>query len=111
MPQLLHQSVPRVHEWFHRVAWIGIVLGTLIWGYGDLVFTFSRENVELSRVGEQFMPVALARSDVDSLELVERYLLAEPVVELDGAGRLVPGDPGRDLEVAPVAQVLGDLGQ
>ena len=39
VPQLLHQTVPRVHKWFHRAAWIGIVGGTLIWGYGDLVFT------------------------------------------------------------------------
>ena len=37
-PQLLHHSVPRVHEWFHRAAWTGVVAGTLIWGYGDLLF-------------------------------------------------------------------------
>ena len=43
LPQLLHQTVPRVHEWFHRAAWIGIVVGTLIWGYGDLVFRSSEK--------------------------------------------------------------------
>lgn len=38
VPQLLHHPVPRAHEWFHRAAWIGVVAGTLIWGYGDLLF-------------------------------------------------------------------------
>ena len=47
---------------------------------------------------------------MDALDLVERDLLVQPVVELGGAGGLVPRDPGRDLEVAAVSQVLGDPG-
>ncbi len=50
------------------------------------------------------------RSNVDALDLVERDLLGQPVVELRGSGRGVPRDPGRHLEVASVAQVLGDPG-
>ena len=50
---------------------------------------------------------APVRSDVDALDLVERDLLIQPVVELGGAGGLVPRDPGGDLEVAAVSQVLG----
>ena len=38
LPSLTYQQVPRVHEWFHRLAWFGIVVGTLIWGHGDLPF-------------------------------------------------------------------------
>ena len=50
------------------------------------------------------------RSDVDALDLVERDLLVQPVVELRGASGLVPGDPGGDLEVTAVSQVLRDPG-
>ena len=50
------------------------------------------------------------RLDVNPLDLVERDLLTETIVELGGAGGLVPGDPGRDLEVATVSKVLGDPG-
>ena len=54
------------------------------------------------------MGYAPMRSDVNPLDLVERDLLAQAVVELRGAGGLVPGDPGRNLEVTAVPQVLGD---
>ena len=54
--------------------------------------------------------VTPGRSDVDTLDFVERDFLAEAVVELGGTGGLVPGDPGRDLEVAAVSKVLGDPG-
>ena len=49
-------------------------------------------------------------SDVDALDLVERDLFLQPIVELGGAGGLVPRDPGRNLEVAAVSKVLGDPG-
>ena len=49
-------------------------------------------------------------SNMDPLDLIERDLLTEAVVELRGAGGLVPRDPGRDLEVATVTKVLGDPG-
>ena len=48
-------------------------------------------------------PRAPIRSDVNALDLVERDFLVQPVVELRGAGGLVPGDPGGDLEVAAVS--------
>ena len=48
--------------------------------------------------------------DMNPLDFVERDLLAQAIVELGGAGGLVPGDPGRDLEVAAVPKVLGDPG-
>ena len=44
---------------------------------------------------------SISSSEISSLE---------PVVELGGAGGLVPRDPGRDLEVAAVSKVLGDPG-
>ena len=47
---------------------------------------------------------------MDPLDFVERDLLAQAIVELRGAGGLVPRDPGGDLEVAAVAQVFGDPG-
>ena len=50
------------------------------------------------------------RSEVDTLDLVERDLLAQTIVELGGAGGLVPGDPGCDLEVTAVPKVFGDPG-
>ena len=36
--------VSKAVKWFHRVAWIGIAFGTLIWGYGDLLFEFLYSN-------------------------------------------------------------------
>ena len=50
------------------------------------------------------------RSDVNALDFVERDLVRQAVVELGGADGLVPGDPGRDLEVAAVSKVLRDPG-
>ena len=47
---------------------------------------------------------------MDALDLVERDLFGQAIIELRGAGRLVPRDPGRDLEVAAVSKVLGDPG-
>ena len=41
-----------------------------------------------------------------ALHLVERGLLAQTVVELGGAGRLVPDVPGRGPEIAAVSQGL-----
>lgn len=49
-------------------------------------------------------------SNVNPLALVERNLVAQAIVELRGAGGLVPRDPGRDLEVTAVPEVLGDPG-
>ena len=48
--------------------------------------------------------------DVDPLDLVERDLLTEAIIQLGGEGGLVPGNSGRDLEVAAVPKVLGDPG-
>ena len=47
---------------------------------------------------------------MDALDLVERDRLAQAVVELTGAGGLVPRDLGGDLEVAAVPEVLGNPG-
>ena len=66
--------------------------------------------LKLLRFRGRLRTVATKRSDVDSLNLVERDLLPQSVVELGGAGGLVPRDPGRDLEVAAVSKVLGDPG-
>ena len=49
-------------------------------------------------------------SDVDTFDLVERDLFGQAIIELRGAGGLVPRDPGGDLEVAAVSQVLRDPG-
>ena len=37
-PTLVDPEVSAVDVWFHRFAWFGIVFGTVVWGYGDLVF-------------------------------------------------------------------------
>ena len=55
-------------------------------------------------------PRAPRRSNVDPLDLVERDLLVQPVVELGGAGGLVPRNARRDFEVPAISKVLGDLG-
>ena len=47
---------------------------------------------------------------MDALDLVERDLFGQAIIELRGAGGYVPRDPRRDLEVAAVSQVLGDPG-
>ena len=67
-------------------------------------------RMELARFRGRLKTVGTKRSDVDPLDLVERDLVVQPVVELGGAGGLVPRDPCRDLEVAAVSQVLGDPG-
>ncbi len=36
MPTMRGPNVSSLDNWLHRFAWLGIVLGTLIWGYGDL---------------------------------------------------------------------------
>ena len=45
---------------------------------------------------------------MDAFGLVERGLFGQAIIEQRGAGRLVPRDPGGDLEVAAVSQLLGD---
>ena len=35
---MIEQHIPTVRNLFHWIAWGGIVIGTLIWGYGDLFF-------------------------------------------------------------------------
>ena len=40
LPAATSPPVSKSRKWFHRVAWFGIVVGTLIWGYGDLFFNF-----------------------------------------------------------------------
>ena len=47
---------------------------------------------------------------MDALDLVERDLFGQAIIELRGAGGHAPRDPCRDLEVAAVSQVLGDPG-
>ena len=37
-PVMIEQHIPTVRNLFHWIAWGGIVIGTLIWGYGDLFF-------------------------------------------------------------------------
>ena len=37
-PVMTKQHIPTVRNLFHWIAWSGIVIGTLIWGYGDLFF-------------------------------------------------------------------------
>ena len=37
-PVMTAQHIPTVRKWLHRIAWGGIVIGTSIWGYGDLFF-------------------------------------------------------------------------
>ena len=37
-PVMIKQHFPNVRSLFHWIAWSGIVIGTLIWGYGDLFF-------------------------------------------------------------------------
>ena len=37
-PVMIRKLIPSMSKWLHRIAWGGIVIGTLIWGYGDLVF-------------------------------------------------------------------------
>ena len=80
------------------------------WAYHSSITHNSSGNVKLPRFRGRLKTVAIKRSDVDPLDLVERDLLTEAIVELGGAGGLVPGDPGRDLEVAAVSKVLGDPG-
>lgn len=54
--------------------------------------------------------IVIKRSGVDLLDLVERVLLAQAIVELCGAGGLVGRDPGRDLKVTAIWQGYGDPG-
>ena len=35
-PSLVDAETPTVRKLFHWIAWTGIVIGTLIWGYGDI---------------------------------------------------------------------------
>ena len=47
---------------------------------------------------------------MDPLDLVERELIIRPVIELRGAGRLMPGDLRGRLQLPAVSQVFGDAG-
>ena len=37
-PVMTEPHIPTIRKLFHWIAWSGIVIGTLIWGYGDLLF-------------------------------------------------------------------------
>ena len=37
-PAAINNPISAVSKWLHRFAWGGIVIGTVIWGYGDLLF-------------------------------------------------------------------------
>ena len=37
-PVMTEPHIPTVRKRLHRIAWGGIVIGALIWGYGDLFF-------------------------------------------------------------------------
>lgn len=37
-PAAIRQPIAAMSKWLHRFAWGGIVTGTVIWGYGDLLF-------------------------------------------------------------------------
>ena len=37
-PIMIREPISDVSKWLHWIAWAGIVVGTGIWGYGDLVF-------------------------------------------------------------------------
>ena len=72
-------------------------------GFEDWVFLRMLEREWLRPVEPD-----LYASIPEEHDLVERDLLVEAIVELGGAGGLVPRDPGRDLEVAAVSEVLRD---
>ena len=38
VPVATSPPVSKTSKWFHIIAWFGIVIGTFIWGYGDLLF-------------------------------------------------------------------------
>lgn len=38
-PAVTHPKLKSVDSIFHGLAWLGILGGTLIWGYGDLLFS------------------------------------------------------------------------
>ncbi len=40
VPATTSPPVSKTSKWFHIIAWFGIAIGTLIWGYGDLLFEF-----------------------------------------------------------------------
>ena len=40
MPTLSAPDVPKARKVLHLIAWGGLLVGTLIWGYGDLLFQF-----------------------------------------------------------------------
>ena len=37
-PAMKSPEVSTLDGWFRRFAWLGIIMGTVVWGYGDLVF-------------------------------------------------------------------------
>ena len=37
-PVLRQSPISAASKWLHRSAWAGIVIGTCIWGYGDLIW-------------------------------------------------------------------------
>ena len=38
-PALVAKQISKLDTFFHRFAWTGIVVGTFVWGYGDVLFT------------------------------------------------------------------------
>ena len=65
---------------------------------------------EIPRARRQSTAPPLRISNQYPLDLIERDLIVAPVVEAGGSRALVIGHLLRDLELAAVAQVLGDAG-
>ena len=38
MPVLAERTASALNKWLRRIAWGGIIGGTFVWGYGDLIF-------------------------------------------------------------------------
>ena len=38
-PALAARQISKIDTFFHGFAWTGIAVGTIVWGYGDLLFT------------------------------------------------------------------------
>ena len=47
VPAATSPPVSKTSKWFHKFARFGIVIGTLIWGYGDLLFEFLYLNLRV----------------------------------------------------------------
>ena len=38
-PALAARQISKIDTFFHGFAWTGIAVGTIVWGYGDLLFS------------------------------------------------------------------------